>query len=266
MPRTRPRTATPITCTREPTDREVMNPTVVGVSARGDTVSCALAGELVVPRLVRRQGRSAEVALVAGRAMLLPGDDVRIRITVDQGCSLRLVDIGGLVVYGRPGERGEASEWHARVNLAPGAHLAWEGLPTVITDAGELTRSLTITLAPGSSATLRETLVLGRTGERGGRLTADTDIHDATGPILRERLEARGDVRVPGILGSARVVDSVIAVGDHPVVAEIAGATRLEFERGGTVVRYLGDAAHDSPLSGDLTGAARPYPESARVA
>lgn len=229
-------------------------------------MSCALAGELVVPRLVRRQGRSVEVALVAGRAMLLPGDDVRIRVTVGEGCTLRLVDIGGLVVYGRPGEIEKASEWHARVDLAPGAHLAWEGLPTVITDAGHLTRSLTMTLSRGSSALLRETLVLGRTGERGGRLRADTDIRDASGPILRETLEARGDVRVPGILGSARVVDSVIAVGDHTAIDEVAGATRLEFERGGTVVRYLGDAAHDSPLSGDLTRAARRALEPAQIA
>ena len=229
-------------------------------------MSCALAGELVVPRLVRRQGRSVEVALVAGRATLLPGDDVRIRVTIGEGCTLRLVDIGGLVVYGRPGELGEASEWHARVDLAPGAHLAWEGLPTVITDAGRLTRSLTITLAPGSSATLRETLVLGRAGERGGRLRADTDIRDESGPILRETLDARGDVRVPGILGSARVVDSLIAVGDHPALDEVAGATRLEFERGGTVVRYLGHAAHDSPLSGDLPTSARSALEPTHVA
>ena len=75
-----------------------MIPTVVDISPRGEGVSCLLEGELVVPRLVRRHGRSVEVALVAGRAMLLPGDDVRIRITVGEGCTLRLVDIGGLVV------------------------------------------------------------------------------------------------------------------------------------------------------------------------
>lgn len=243
-----------------------MNPTVVDVSPRGAGASCTLAGELVVPRLVRRNGRSVEVALVAGRAMLLPGDDVRIGITVGEGCTLRLVDIGGLVVYGRPGEFGEASQWHARADLARDAHLAWEGLPTVITDAGRLTRSLTMTLAPDSSAILRETLVLGRAGERGGQLTAETDIRDERGPLLRETLEVRGDMRVPGVLGPARVVDSRIAVGDHAGLDEVAGATRLEFERGGAVLRYLGDAAHDSPLSGELARAAQPALEPAQVA
>ena len=242
-----------------------MIPTVVDISPRGEGVSCLLEGELVVPRLVRRHGRSVEVALVAGRAMLLPGDDVRIRITVGEGCTLRLVDIGGLVVYGRPGETGDASQWHARVDVEPGARLAWDGLPTVITDAGSLTRSLTITLGHDASAVLRETLVLGRTGERGGRLTANTDVSDARGPIVREALEVRGDSRVPGILGANRVMDSIISVGDQAPVADVPGVTRLELDRAGTVVRYLGESAHDSPLGGVLLDAALLDREPAHV-
>lgn len=228
-----------------------MSPTVVEVSPRGTDVSCTLTGELVVPRLVARRGRSVDVALVAGHAMLLPGDDVRIRISVGEDCTLRLVDIGGLVVYGRPGELGDASQWHARVELATGAHLAWQGLPTVVTDAGHLTRSLTIVLAPDSSATLRETLVLGRTRERGGRIHSVTDASDSRGPLLRETLRVDGHHPAPGILGTSRVMDSVIAIGDHPGIETVAGATTLELERGGTVLRYLGDDAHSSPL-GDL--------------
>jgi urease accessory protein len=226
-----------------------VNSTVVEISARGEGASCVLQGELFVPRLVARHGRSVDVALVAGRAMLLPGDDVRLRITVGEGCTLRLVDIGGLVVYGRPDEVGDASQWHARIDLATGAHLVWESLPTVVTRAARLVRSLTVTLAPASSASLRETVVLGRVGEIGGRLTADTDIADAAGPILRETLDVRGDIGEPGILGAARVIDSVIAVGDHVAVADVPGATRLDFERGGAAVRYLGHAAHESPLT-----------------
>lgn len=242
-----------------------MNPTLVEISPRGDSASCALAGEFVIPRLVGKTDRSVEVALVAGRAMLLPGDGVHMRITVGQGCTLRLVDIGGLVVYGRPGEADAASQWHAHVELARDAHLTWEGLPTVITAAGDLSRSLTLRLEPASTAVLRETLVLGRVGERGGRLTADTDIADATGPILRETLEVRGDGGMPGILGASRVVDSIIAVGDAVALADVAGATRLDAERGGTVLRYLGDAAHDSPL-GSVARIAAPVAEPAHAA
>lgn len=245
-----------------------MIPAVVEIAARGDGVSCRLAGELVVPRLVRRRGRSVEVALVAGRAMLLPGDEVRIDVRVGEGCALTLVDIGGLVVYGRPEAAGDVAQWHARIALAAGARLEWDGLPTVVTDAGHLVRSLTMTLAVGASAVLRETLVLGRVHERGGSMRAETDIADAAGPVLRESLGVRGDRPVPGVLGAARVVDSVIAVGEGgaEAVADVPGATRLDLERGGIVVRYLGDAAHASPLSGVRLGAARLNPEPAHVA
>jgi urease accessory protein len=222
--------------------------TVVEVIPRGEEVTCRLEGEFVIPRMIRRQGRSVDIALVAGRAMLLPADRVRIRVSVGEGCILRLVDIGGLVVYGREGAADEASQWHARVDLAAHAHLTWDGLPTVITDAGVLTRSLTVRLASDASAMLRETLVLGRAGERGGRLAAETDAADAVGPILRESLEVTGADPVPGILGAERVVDSILALGDHAPVADAPGAVRLDFERGGTMLRYLGDAAHASPL------------------
>nr|WP_242061381.1 urease accessory protein UreD [Microbacterium ureisolvens] len=202
--------------------------------------------------------------------MLLPGDEVHIRVAVGAGCTLHLIDIGGLVVYGRPDEIGDPSQWHARIDLAPRAHVTWEGLPTVITDAGSLARSLTITLADQSSAVVRETLVLGRTGERGGRLTADTDVSDPIGPLVRETLEVRGDAPVPGILGRNRVMDSILAVGDPTLTSalttDLPGTTRLEFERAGTAVRYLGDAAHDSPLDDVRVGTRRLDAEPHRAA
>ena len=242
-----------------------MSTTVVDISPRGERVSCVLAGDFVVPRLVRREGRSVEVALVAGRAMLLPGDAVRIEINVGEGCTLHLVDVGGLVVYGRPDETGEPSHWHARIDLANGAHLGWQGLPTVITDAGHLTRSLTVRLAADSSATLRETLVLGRSGERGGRVTTETDAADAVGPILRDRLEVSGAEPVPGVLGTDRIVDSILALGERSELADVPGAARLEFERGGAMLRYLGDALHESPLEGSGMGAVLLEPQPAAV-
>ena len=90
-----------------------MRPTVVEVSTRGDSVTCALDGELVLPRLVHRRGRCVEIALVSGRAMLMPGDRVELDIRVGAGCSVRLVDIGGLIVYGR--EEVGQSQWHALI-------------------------------------------------------------------------------------------------------------------------------------------------------
>lgn len=228
-----------------------MTSTVVEITARGEDVSCALSGELVVPRLVRRRGRHVAVALVAGRAMLLPGDDVRIDIRIDEGCELHLVDIGGLVVYGRPEGDDAPARWQAVAELAPAARVTWEGLPTVVTEHGRLLRSTTLRMASGSSALLRETLVLGRTGESGGELRSEMDAEDERGPLLRETLEAQGTRPEAGVLGRYRVMDSIVALGRRLEAEEDDAVTRLELARGGTVLRDLCGAAHDSRL-GDL--------------
>lgn len=240
-----------------------MSRTIVEISPRGDRVSCVLAGELVIPRVIRRHARCVDIALVAGRAMLLPGDEVQMDITVGDGCTLNLVDIGGLVVYGRVGEDAP-SHWHIRIVVGTDAHLTWDGLPTVITDAGRLTRSLTVSLGRGSSSTVRETLVLGRAQEHGGHVTTSADIVDSAGPILRETLAVSGLEPVPGVLGSHRVVDSILAFGDRRPLAEVDGAVRLDLDRGGTVLRHLGDAAHLSPLGDAWREDARSVAEGPR--
>lgn len=67
---------------------------------------------------------------------------------------------------------------------------------------------------------------------------------DAGGPILVERLEADGTEPEPGVLGSNRVVDAVIAVGFRPP----ARPMDLEFDRPGAMARHLSDHTHSSPL------------------
>ncbi|MDQ1082757.1 MULTISPECIES: urease accessory protein UreD [Microbacterium] len=232
-----------------------MSTTIVEVAPRGTDAAYSLAGELIVPRLVARRRRRVEVALVAGRAMLLPGDHVHLDIRVGEGCTLDLVDIGGLVVYGRPDLGDEPSGWHAAITLAPGARLTWEGLPTVVTADGELLRSTVLRLSSGSSVALRETLVLGRTGESGGRLSSDLDATDAAGPLLRETLEVQGDRPEPGVLGRARVMDSIVVLGERLGPVDETGIARLDLAGEGTTLRHLGDAAHHSPL-GELWRAA----------
>lgn len=234
-----------------------MSTTIVEVAPRGADAAYALAGELIVPRLVARRGRHVEVALVAGRAMLLPGDHVHLDIRVGAGCTLDLVDIGGLVVYGRPDLGDEPSGWRADITLGPGARLTWEGLPTVVTADGELVRSTVLRLASGSSLALRETLVLGRTGEAGGRLRSDLDAVDVAGPLLRETLEVHGNRPEPGVLGRSRVMDSILVLGERLDAVDETGITRLDLAGEGTTLRYLGDAAHRSPL-GELWRTAAP--------
>ncbi|OSM41991.1 hypothetical protein [Nesterenkonia sp. PF2B19] len=91
---------------------------------------------------------------------------------------------------------------------------------------------------------LRETLVLGRHGERGGRVRSGLEIHDDGGPVLLEELTVDGERPEPGVLGDRRVADTLLAAGFRPPSEQ--GDLRLEAP--GALARHLGSATHDSPL------------------
>jgi urease accessory protein len=227
---------------------------------------------LLAARIVTRDGDHAEVALVAGGAMLLGGDRVVVRIQVDPGCTLTLTDVGGTVAYDGAGRE---CRWDADVSLGPGARLTWAGLPFVVADGADVRRTTTARLGAGAAVTLRETVVLGRSGERGGRMVLRTDIADDVGPILVEELTAAGDRPVPGVLGGHTVIDTLTVVrgsgagspgerpddvgpgpgnhgpGPHPrpgAASRLDDAVTLRLDRGGTLTRWLGSATHLSPL------------------
>ncbi|WP_158280903.1 urease accessory protein UreD [Promicromonospora sp. AC04] len=235
---------------------------------------------LLAARLVARDGTRAEVALVAGGAMLLGGDHVIVSVRVDPGCALTLTDVGGTVAYDGDGK---ACRWDADIRLGPGAGLTWAGLPFVVASGADVRRTTTARLATDARLTLRETVVLGRSGECGGRITLRTDVADDVGPILVEELTAAGDHPVPGVLGDHAVIDTVTDVRgsppdgpgdpggpggpdssdgrggpdsfdgpggpDRPAPApDLDGAVTLRLDRGGTLTRWLGPATHLSPL------------------
>ena len=218
---------------------------------------------LLAARIVARDGDRAEVALVAGGALLLGGDHVVVDVQVDDGCALTLTDVGGTVAYDGDGRE---CRWDALIRLGPGARLSWAGLPFVVARGADVRRTTTARLGPGAHLTLRETVVLGRSGERGGRIVLRTDIADDVGPILVEELTATGDRPVPGVLGEHTVIDTVTAVREtgagspterpddrahpaDPVTARrLDEAVTLQLDRGGTLTRWLGSATHLSPL------------------
>lgn len=216
----------------------------VAPGARRARVGLRAAG--IVPWLTSRRRSSAAVAIGAGGALLLGGDAVRLDVHVAAGCSLVIEDVGGTVAYDGDGRR---ATWDVRVSLGDGARLVWRALPFVVADGACVERSMTLSLGDGATALVRETLVLGRSGERGGVIASHLHVEDGDGPVLSETLRARGDAPVPGVLGSHRIVDSVLALGAGPVVAgapsdDRGDATVLRLERGGYVVRALGDHAH----------------------
>ena len=92
--------------------------------------------------------------------------------------------------------------------------MVWAGEPFVVADGADVTRTTTVELAETATALIRETLVLGRSSELGGRLRSRTAVRRESRPIMVEDLVLTPDDRVaPGLLGDARVIDSLLRLG-----------------------------------------------------
>ena len=124
--------------------------------------------------------------------------------------------------------------------------LTWHGEPFVVADGSEPHRSTAVELAGDGIACLRETLVLGRTGESGGQLTTTTVARVDGGPLLVEDLDLRREVRcLPGVM-TRTVVDSVLLLGRRAPDGAPVGARIFQLSGPGSVARYLGDDLHRS--------------------
>jgi urease accessory protein len=194
-----------------------------------------------------RPGGWVRIGLLATTALLLGGDAVDLRITVGEGARLDLYDVAGTVAYDG---RGRPSAWHTRITVAAGGCLVWSGAPFVVADGAEVSRTLELEADGAATVAVRETLVLGRSGELGGRLRNRTSITVAGRPALLEDqlLDPTGLRRLPGMLGDRRVIDSIITLGppnDRPIPG--ASAFRMVDDRG-RVHRFLGSGLAESPI------------------
>jgi urease accessory protein len=131
----------------------------------------------------------------------------------------------------------------------------------VVAGGADVTRTMRARLGARTRLTLRETVVLGRAGERGGRVVLRSAVTDDAGPLLVEDVTAVGADPVPGVLGGHRVVDTLAELHGSPApevdddlddpatpARDVGGAVTLRLERGGTLTRWLGSAAHLSPV------------------
>ncbi|WP_191465657.1 urease accessory protein UreD [Nocardioides campestrisoli] len=211
--------------------------------------------------VLERGPRRVSVALVPTTALLLAGDRVRIELRVGEGCLLEVTEPAGTVAYDM---RGDAARWQVDVQVADGAGLVWQTPEFVVSQGAHVERRTTVRLAGDASCLLRETLVLGRTGERPGALVATTSVTRDDLPVLQERLVAGPQAQVPGILGGHRVIDQVLDLGS-PVDPTGTGPADPDptqdpppmlLAAGGRLHRRLADAAHEGCLDDIWAGLA----------
>jgi urease accessory protein len=224
------------------------------IDVRGDPhrPSCALRGGLLVPRRLPSEHGTVRVALVASTALLLTGDHVTVEVRVAAGLRLEVVETAGTVAYAMPGG---SARWDVRTEVGEAAVLTWGGLPFVVADGARVHRSTDVELDAGATAVLRESLVLGRSGQLGGFLESRSRFRLQGRPLLVETLRLDPDARRdPAVLAGARCVDTVTVLGrrlpDGPDV--------LQLDRTGSVARRLVRQLHDSRLESTYRAACPP--------
>lgn len=195
-------------------------------------------------RRVRASG-VVRVALIAGQALLLAGDVVRIEVTVAGPVAVEIIEPAGTVAYNMRGAPDPAARWEVAIDARDGARVTWFGEPFVVADGADVTRTTTMDIDTTSVVALRETLVLGRTGERGGRLFTHTRAVLGDTVALIEDLDLDPATRGGwAVLGSNRCLDSWTVIGERLPDSP----DTLHLDRTGSIRRWLGTHAHTSPL------------------
>ncbi|MCW2713236.1 MAG: hypothetical protein JWN88_283 [Frankiales bacterium] len=191
------------------------------------------------PYTLSCDGASARICLVPTGALLLAGDHVQLRVDVGPGAHLELVETAGTVAYDmRNASPAQAcARWDVEIRVAEGGSLRWEALPFIVATGADVRRRTTVQLGAGAALWLRETLVLGRSGEAGGRVRSRLDVRREV-PVLVEDTDSV-DV-------GSRVVDSLLVIG-----FEAVGGMRLA--AGGTLFRSLPDQTHLSSVDRDAS-------------
>ena len=170
----------------------------------------------------------------------LGGDRLCIEATAEAGRALHLTAAAATVAL--PGRTRRTRHLRRAVDGGRRGAAHWLPEPLISAAGSDLRMTTTVELAPTARLVLREEQVLGRSGERPGRLRSRLTVRRA-GRTLLDQETAYG----PGAPGwdTAAVLDGHRAVGQYLLVEPELADTPAE-------VRLLGDAA--AGRSGDGAG------------
>lgn len=223
----------------------------------GSGTRAELRGDVLRPVLQRRGDRPL-VALVGAQLLLLGGDTLSVEIVVGDGVRAELRDVAAVVC-----QRGAPASWATTLTLGDDAELTWHTEPCIVADGADVTRSTHVEAAPTARTRLRDTVVLGRSGEAGGRLRSDTRLTVGGEDVLVEQQVIDERRHLPGLLGPHRVLDTMLSLGPPrreqgeaattpaPALAHTPGVLLTPLVDGtGHLARWLGSEVADSPFAG----------------
>lgn len=235
---------------------------IVAVAGPGGTIRLPVLRSQV-PLVLRRTPEA--VYLVGGAAGPLGGDRLDLRIEVRAGATLRLRTAAASVAL--PGLDPVESVLAVTAAVEPGARLEYLPEPVVVADGARHATDIRVTLAEGAALVLREELILGRYGERGGAYRGSLQAEYAGRPLLRQCLEVNGtreDGLGPAVLSGHRAVGSLLCAGPDalkrvPAASACPDVAVMSLAGPGVLVTALADDAvalrrhlgfHDHDISG----------------
>jgi urease accessory protein len=178
------------------------------------------------PLILRRTADA--VYLVSGAAGPLGGDTLELRIEVRAGATLRLRTVAAAVAL--PGRCGEESLLTVTATVGAGGRLEYLPEPTVAANGARHRTEVSVRLAADATLLLRDEVLLGRHGERGGacrtRLAVDLDSAQGWRPLLRHELDVSGTDEAslgPAVLAGHRAAGMLLTV-DPGVTGGASGA------------------------------------------
>jgi urease accessory protein len=197
-----------------------------------------------VPLVLRRTPDA--VYLVGGAAWPLGGDRLSLDIEVCPGALLCLRTAAASVAL--PGLTGAESVFRVTATVGDGATLEYLPEPTVVADGARHRTEISVALARTASLLLRDELILGRHGERGGCCVTRLSVDQASRPLLRHETSVSGDDEVslgPAVLAGHRMAGSLLIVSACPAPGSSGdGVAVMPLAEGATLVTAVAGEAH----------------------
>lgn len=167
--------------------------------------------------VVLRQTGAGRVHLVHAAGGPLGGDELGLDVEVGAGAAVAVRSAGATLVQpGAGAAAGVPARWVVTARVGDGGRLDWAPEPTVVADGAALSSTLRVELGAGAVATVREVVVLGRHGQRGGRYTGGLEIVVDGVPLLAHTTVLDGtDPALCGPAGTAgaRAVGTLLHAG-----------------------------------------------------
>ncbi len=168
------------------------------------------------PVVLRQTGRW-RVHLVHAAGGPLGGDELGLDVEVGAGAAVAVHSAGATLVQpGAGAAAGVPARWTVTARVGGGGRLDWAPEPTVVTDGAALESTLRVALAAGAAATVREVVVLGRHGQRGGRYAGGVEVVVDGAALLAHTTVLDGaDPALCGPAGTAgaRAVGTLVCAG-----------------------------------------------------